>query len=58
VSICDAYDALVNDRPYRASRSVDKAIQILMGGAGRQWDPRLVELFVSELPTIQRLSAA
>jgi putative two-component system response regulator len=58
VSICDAYDALVNDRPYRASRSVDEAIQILMGGAGRQWDPRLVELFVSELPTIQRLSAA
>lgn len=58
VSICDAYDALVNDRPYRPSRSVDEAIQILMGGAGRQWDPRLVELFVAELPTIQRLSAA
>jgi putative two-component system response regulator len=58
VSICDAYDALVNNRPYRASRSVDEAIQILEGGAGWQWDPRLVELFVAELPTIQRLSAA
>ena len=58
VSICDAYDALVNDRPYRASRTVDEAIRILVGGAGRQWDPRLAEFFVSELPNIRHLTAA
>jgi putative two-component system response regulator len=58
VAICDAYDALVNDRPYRASRTVEEAVQILMGGAGRQWDPELVKLFVSELPKIRQLSAA
>ena len=58
VSICDAYDALVNDRPYRSSRSPDEAIQILVGGAGRQWDPHLVELFLSELPNIRQMSAA
>ena len=58
VSICDAYDALVNDRPYRSGRTPEEAIQILASGAGRQWDPRLVELFLAELPTIRQVSAA
>jgi putative two-component system response regulator len=58
VSVCDAYDALVNDRPYRPRRSPDEAIQILAGGAGRQWDPRLVSLFLAELPVIRELREA
>jgi putative two-component system response regulator len=58
VSICDAYDALVNDRPYRPRRSPDEAIQILAAGAGRQWDPRLVSLFLAELPVIRELREA
>ncbi len=58
VSICDAYDALVNDRPYRPRRSPDEAIKILAGGAGRQWDPRLVSLFLAELPVIRELREA
>jgi putative two-component system response regulator len=58
VAICDAYDSLVNDRPYRASRPIEEAIQILVSGAGRQWDPQLVSLFAAELPTIRALTAA
>lgn len=58
VAVCDAYDALVHDRPYRTSRSVEAAIQILVAGKGRQWDPELVTLFVAELPTISQLTAA
>jgi putative two-component system response regulator len=58
VAICDAYDSLVNDRPYRTSRSPEEAIRILTGGAGRQWDPRLVSLFIAELPAIRGLNAA
>ena len=58
VAVCDAYDSLVNDRPYRTGRSVDEAIQILVAGSGRQWDPQLVSLFVSELTAIRGLTAA
>jgi putative two-component system response regulator len=57
VAVCDAYDALVHDRPYRPSRSAEEAIRILAGGAGRQWDPRLVSLFIAELPAIRGLRA-
>ncbi len=36
VAVCDAYDALTNDRPYRKRLSEREAIAILTGGAGRQ----------------------
>src|SRR3982074_937851 len=52
ISICDAFDALINDRPYRSGVSVDNAIATLRAGAGTQWDPELVELFIAELPAI------
>jgi putative two-component system response regulator len=58
VSVCDAFDALVNDRPYRPRRSVDEAIAILMDGAGTQWDRGVVEALISELPDVRALHAA
>ncbi len=48
VSVCDAYDALVSDRPYRPGLPAEQAIGILREGAGTQWDPDLVDLLVSE----------
>ena len=58
ISICDAFDALINDRPYRSGVSVDNAIATLRAGAGTQWDPGLVELFIAELPAIEHMGAA
>src|SRR5713226_1222606 len=58
VSVCDAYAALVNDRPYRRRLPIDQALAVLVDGAGRQWDPEVVDLFVGETPAIQRLGAA
>ena len=53
VSVCDAYDALASDRPYRARRTSVEAIDALMRGAGQQWDRELVSHFLAELPTIR-----
>jgi len=58
VSVCDAFDALSNDRPYRPRLPVDQAVALLVDGAGHQWDPEVVDLFVSEMPVIHRLGAA
>ena len=58
VSVCDAFDALTNDRPYRKRLSEREAIAILSGGAGRQWDPQLVSLLTGEIPALHRLGAA
>ena len=53
VSVCDAYDALASDRPYRARRNPEEAVETLMRGAGQQWDRELVSLLISELPAIR-----
>jgi putative nucleotidyltransferase with HDIG domain len=50
VSVSDAYDALTSDRPYRARRSQAEAIEILIRGAGHQWDRELISLWLAELP--------
>jgi putative two-component system response regulator len=58
VSVCDAFDALVNDRPYRTRRSTAEAIAVLRAGAGTQWDPETVELLAGELPSLHQPGAA
>jgi putative two-component system response regulator len=58
ISVCDAFDALINDRPYRTGISVADAIDILREGAGSQWDPEVVDTFVAEVPAMRRLDVA
>jgi HD-GYP domain-containing protein (c-di-GMP phosphodiesterase class II) len=53
VSVCDAYDALTIDRPYRARRNSEEAIETLMRGAGQQWDREVVSILLSELPAMR-----
>lgn len=44
VSVCDAWDALTNDRHYRSGRSAADAEAVLRGGAGTQWHPWAVDI--------------
>ena len=45
VAIADAYDAMVNDRPYKPALSHEAALDELRRHAGTQFDPELVTLF-------------
>ena len=45
VAIADAYDAMIQDRPYKKRISHGAAIVELRSHAGRQFDPALVDLF-------------
>jgi len=58
VAVCDAYDALVNDRPYRPRRSREEAIAVLMNGAGTQWDAEVVDSFLRDLASVPQRKAA
>ena len=46
ISIVDAYDAITSHRPYRAARTPQEALAILLQGAGPQYDADLVRLFI------------
>lgn len=46
LAIVDAFDAMVSDRPYRKAMSQWEAREELIEYAGRQFDPRLVKLFL------------
>ena len=49
ISVCDAYDAMVNKRYYRIPLTKEQAITELRLHAGTQFDPHLVELFVETI---------
>ncbi len=53
VAIVDAYHAMISDRPYRPSMSRDKARRVLRNGAGTQFDPFLVDIFLAVLDEIE-----
>ena len=57
VTVCDGYDALTSARPYRTGMTPDVAIAILRDGAGTQWDPELVPLFIERIAAAHRPSA-
>lgn len=45
LSVCDAFDAMVSERPYRSRRAASEAIDQLEAGAGDQFCPRVVREF-------------
>lgn len=47
IAVADAYDSLVSDRPYRRAISPFEARDILVKGAGSDFDPKVVAAFES-----------
>jgi HD-GYP domain-containing protein (c-di-GMP phosphodiesterase class II) len=46
---CDAFDAMVSERPYRSAMTVRAAVVELRAGAGTQFDPNVVDALVAEV---------
>lgn len=47
VSVCDAYDAMVADRPYREPKTPEEALEELRRCSGSQFDPAVVTAFLT-----------
>jgi ribonuclease P protein subunit RPR2 len=51
-SVVDALDAITAERPYRAARSYDSALQEIRRHSGTQFDPAVVEALVALGPAV------
>ncbi len=49
VAICDAYNALLSDRPHRKAFPPDQAVKIIARQAGTRFDPMLTKLFLASV---------
>jgi putative nucleotidyltransferase with HDIG domain len=59
ISVADVYDSLTSDRPYRKAMSPYEAKEIIVKGAGTEFDPHVVNAFLDafrqgelEVPTV------
>ncbi len=51
IAVVDAFDAMTSDRPYRRAMSLAEAVAELQNGAGTQFDPAVVAMFLDEVAT-------
>lgn len=47
LSVVDAFEAMTKDRPYKTRLSVDQAVEELKRNSGTQFDPKVVDAFVT-----------
>lgn len=58
VGLCDVFDALTTDRPYKDAYPVDVALSIVQKERGRQFDPELVDAFEAGFESILAIRQA
>lgn len=58
LSVADTYDTLRGARPYRPAVSRDEARKMLLGGAGTQFDPKIVDVFLRNLRKFEQFVEA
>ncbi|HBO43568.1 MAG TPA: HD-GYP domain-containing protein [Planctomycetaceae bacterium] len=56
VAVADAFDAMSSDRPYRKGLPDEKIDAIFHDGAGKQWDPAVVDVFFRIRDTLREIS--
>jgi adenylate cyclase len=56
MTICDVYDALINERCYKSAFSHEKAMNIILSEKGALFDPRLVDAFFAIENTVQAIA--
>ncbi len=55
-AICDVFDALLSERPYKKSFNFDKTMEIMLSGKGTHFDPDLLDLFLVHIDEMREIS--
>jgi putative two-component system response regulator len=58
MAVADVYDALTTRRIYKPAFAHEVAVQIILDGRGRHFDPRIVDAFSRCIPDFRQISAA
>lgn len=58
IAVADSFDAMTTERCYKRARSVDEAVAELKRGAGSQFDPEIVEIFIRILEDTRAVNSA
>jgi putative two-component system response regulator len=51
-TICDVFDALTSERPYKREWSAEEAREYIQNEGGKHFDPRLTKVFLSIMPDV------
>ena len=54
-AVCDVFDALTSERPYKKAWSVEDSVAEIRRGQGSHFDPQLVDTFTENLPAILQI---
>ena len=55
MAVADVFDALTSKRIYKPPFPLKDALKILEDGAGVQFDPKVVEVFIDSLPEVKKV---
>jgi len=56
MAIADVYDALVSERSYKKAFTHEKAVQIILENKGKQFDPKIVDVFYEVNDSFRKVS--
>jgi len=55
LAVCDVFDALVSERPYKKALSIRDAIEIMKKDSGKLFEPCLLEAFISDPEELEEM---
>ena len=56
IGVADAYDAMMSDRPYRKSLTLEETLLEIENGKGEQFDPKIASIFIEEIKKLEALN--
>ncbi len=55
VAVCDVFDALTSERPYKKAWEVDDAVSWMQDQKGKHFQPELLDAFIKTLPEVNKI---